>query len=48
MKILTMTGYSDPIGDDAEEADLPRIQKPFLPAELGQRIREILDGQETR
>ena len=39
MPILMVTGYAD-TGQDA--ADVPRLQKPFLPAELVDRVQALL------
>jgi CheY-like chemotaxis protein len=45
MKILFMSGYADPTiaHSPAWKAGSPFIQKPFTPAHLAQRLRELLD-----
>jgi two-component system cell cycle sensor histidine kinase/response regulator CckA len=41
LKVLAMTGYSDVLPGDADVAHL--IQKPFTPADLARKLRQILD-----
>jgi CheY-like chemotaxis protein len=48
MKILFMSGYTDHALIDRElPAGAPLIQKPFTPAALAQRVRNILDEQDV-
>jgi len=46
IKILLTSGYTDEaIALNGSETDkLPFIQKPFLPAELLRKVREVLDS----
>ena len=39
MPILMVTGYAD---TGQEAADVPRLQKPFLPAELVDRVQALI------
>jgi signal transduction histidine kinase/ligand-binding sensor domain-containing protein len=45
IKVLFMTGYSDDalVGSGLLEVGAMLLEKPFTPAELAQRIRELLD-----
>jgi response regulator RpfG family c-di-GMP phosphodiesterase len=45
IKVLLTSGYTDAdIGQhDGLGADTPFIQKPFLPAALARKVREVLD-----
>ncbi len=48
--VLAMTGYTEErlSTGGAEAGNLPFLQKPFLPAELTTRVRELLDGSRDR
>jgi CheY-like chemotaxis protein len=50
MRILFMSGYpGDELGRAGlRGADGPFLQKPFTPVELAERIRAVLDRNETR
>ena len=39
MPVLMVTGYAD---NGRESADVPRLQKPFLPAELVDRVQALI------
>ncbi len=45
IKILLTSGYTDEslALSDSEEEKLPFLQKPFLPAELLRKVRDVLD-----
>jgi two-component system cell cycle sensor histidine kinase/response regulator CckA len=44
MKVLFMSGYTDDtvVRHGVLDADLAFIQKPFKPADLAQKVREVL------
>ncbi len=46
VRILFMSGYSDEaiVQMGALEAGVPFLQKPFTPAQLGRKIRDVLDA----
>ena len=44
IKVLFMSGHTqDVILKEGVEAGAPFLQKPFLPKELAQKVREVLD-----
>ena len=45
-KVLFMSGYTDDaiVRHGVLSASMPYIQKPFTPARLGSKVREVLDG----
>jgi PAS domain S-box-containing protein len=49
-RVLFMSGYTQGVLVDraAREARAPFLQKPFTPAELARRVREVLDAPEAR
>jgi CheY-like chemotaxis protein len=44
LRLLFMSGYLDRAGRHAAAAGQAFIQKPFTPAELGRKVRTVLDG----
>ena len=46
MKVLFISGYTDDavVRHGVLEQDVPFLQKPFSPAALAQRVREVLDS----
>jgi hypothetical protein len=44
MKVLFMSGYTDDavVRHGVSDAEIAFIQKPFKPAELTQKVREVL------
>jgi DNA-binding NtrC family response regulator len=45
MKILFMSGYSDMRLEVEARNQFPFIRKPFLPADLLRKVRELVGGQ---
>ncbi len=45
IKILFMSGYVGDADDEHPENGAPFLRKPFRPAELAQKVREVLDGR---
>ncbi len=44
-KVLYMSGYTDKaMADPALDLDLVLLEKPFVPADLARRVREVLDA----
>jgi len=46
LKVLCMSGYADhaAVNHGAVDPDAPFMQKPFVPAALARKVREVLDG----
>ncbi len=46
MRVLCMSGYTDDVAVRGQvlRTDLAFVQKPFTPALLTSRVREVLDG----
>jgi len=47
LRVLYMSGYSDDIisTDGVLDSGLAFLQKPFTPAALAQKVREVLDAR---
>jgi two-component system cell cycle sensor histidine kinase/response regulator CckA len=44
LKVLFISGEARPEGWAAELGGMPLLEKPFSPADLAQRVRQVLDG----